>query len=287
VKYTDFICTHPSELPSVLNWYEDGKIPESPVINYGTFTGFTINEEGGTYKAGYATYTRSGDDPNFLYARVNRPFIGPGIITIPTSGSVITSRDNGIVYISTRSDPNFKNRYAIVISKLDSLATPGITFEIYQRTDTNSKFYRYNATTAYGLQAFTIEGDEVNGCYISNADYTNNTTLGFMYAMSYSTPCINSNMFDYDPSHWKPWSEVKDTDFICNYPSDISTVTTWYEDGLIPASPTVATYGTFKQGGLVLVSGTTYKEGAGSTKTTVRYTQSDPNGDGNYLYTKQ
>jgi hypothetical protein len=131
----------------------------------------------------------------------------------------ITSRTNGLVYISTSSDST-KDKYAMVITNLNTLSSPGIVYEYYVRSSTTSKFYIVWATEYSLISISSIQGSSSAGYYISKSDYNNTTSTsitvptnykyafqrGFTYALQ-DSKCISS-MADYYPSNWKRMSDV-------------------------------------------------------------------------------
>jgi hypothetical protein len=219
------------------------------------------------------------------------PLVNPQLFISPECniGDItgISDRTNGLVYISTRTG----STYAMVITKLNTLGSPGIVYERYARGNIATKFSRWYANYYFTITPFSIQGNSSDGYYISDSDYRNEGSStssyngqsglalarGFAYAL-YSFGCVDASMSDYDPTNWKRWDDVKDK-FIYAYPSEFGIdANSYYSYCLYPNVPTTfppaISYCSIFSKPLVLVSGDTYKEDGGSgSNTNARYTR--------------
>jgi hypothetical protein len=297
----DYIGTWPSELGNIIgSFYHKDNIPTTTVATYGLFSGtLTLDSATGYYLEGSGgsssvRYTRSGTAP-YLYT-IFRQFIAPSC-NIDLLNPLITSRANGIVYSAVDA---LSREYAIVITNLPSSlsSTDGdIIYERYQKTNTNYKFHRINATDTFKISSLTIHGPQSSGYYVSNDDYTSTFssvsdttyTYGPSRALSFVAfmPAYSStsNNPQYQPGNWKTWdSQTVQDNFIATWPSKFSTsITKFYHKDNIPTTPTVNEYGLFSET-LELDSATGYyKEGSGGNSSLYARSGDDPN----WLYTKQ
>jgi hypothetical protein len=199
-----------------------------------------------------------------------------------------TSRENGIVFISTSS--NYNNLLALVITNLGTLSSPNVVYEWYKRDNTNSKFYRMWPSYTYKISPLTIVGSKGGGYYISSSDFNNDGdsksgtvyTWGFCYAFEngrYAYPIET-----YNPTHWRKWTDVENELFVTDYPSQFPSryVKYFYQEGYIPTTigSNIDGYGIFSKP-LIHVSGKTYREdtdGSDGGSTTARYIKNGASG---------
>jgi hypothetical protein len=125
----------------------------------------------------------------------------------------------------------------MVITNLNTLSSPGIVFEKYERVTPTSKFFRYQTADYLTITTFSIQGSNSAGYHISNIDYNNTVSsgsgtfdrpykYGFVMAL-FRAICISSitSMSDYDPSNWHRWD---DSEFIATYPSEFNIPSSVY-----------------------------------------------------------
>jgi hypothetical protein len=209
--------------PNTMFWYKEGCVPEDATGTYKIFLD-DLTESGSNFKDDMFTYTRSGTDPNYLYTRTSQKlFFPPGIggadrIQTTTwydiKGDTI---EDGLIYISTSSDPTYKGLYAMVIYCMQT-GTSDYGLWSWDNTDA---IWRY--ANKYGIingVKARMEGGESSGYYVTEDQYysqkhvedaTNAGVITFYSGIAralYNAHCTDENMVGYDPYNWKYVNEL-------------------------------------------------------------------------------
>jgi hypothetical protein len=203
---SDFVYEHmkgPSFQQNI--WYQLGHIPSSIVMYSRIFRTLPDLISGKIYKdpqnTGKCCYVSNGASTPTYYMALK--VWSTETLPIPQDGDAITSRENGMVYISTHTNIEYKDLYAAVLTKFKINSTRShLTLALYTRPDTDSNFTATSTTYDVGIPVYCIDTD---GSYYMPCNST-----GLAYRLYYINCTTINVLANYDPLNWKTWEEVSD-----------------------------------------------------------------------------
>ncbi|MDR0695832.1 MAG: hypothetical protein LBF56_03670, partial [Holosporales bacterium] len=147
-------------------WYQLGNIPTIIADTYShcyhIFRNNLTPVSGNVYQGG-GTYLYKYDD--YVYYMLF-PIWDTSICS-----SDITSRDNGMVYVSTHSSSTHKDKWAMVITQLNiTTGSTSIQYEVYSRSNTSSNFTIYNNSYSISIPN-SIPIQTIDGTYYVACGY--------------------------------------------------------------------------------------------------------------------
>jgi hypothetical protein len=187
------------------SWYRVSQLPSSSIGLYtGVFSTLPSLVSGQTdvYQAtgggsGKCYYISNGASPPMYYMALK--IWSASTLTIPASGSAITSKENGMAYVSNYTNSGGE-RGAVVIDSFSNLNSWSMHYTSYCKVN-SSKF----TVLSSGSVSLPMLTREIGGSYyVPCNSLSSNSLAGVIPPLAYDVTSISG----YDSSTWKKWSEV-------------------------------------------------------------------------------